>query len=472
MKNSHLARGDGSPLQEVREHYALERELVSAFADAIANSGLSIGGTEQLPAFIVAHELPLTGAGVKGSAGSADLLLVTADGRWWLIEAKLLRNNESNPVYAFGNQLGRYAAAVERLGLAGLHPYLNSYLYGRRAVLAPPKPLRAQLLAARDLTTALQAWRMSEGDAEPELEAARLVRALEQQIETRTLTVALLVDQATHEQQQWVKEHKDRRSVATLELRNGQACVVHDGLVKLNLESGNTSPIVFGPFDEIPQSYKPTPSTLSLVLSESAYLLYTSVIEPVLTRWTNAAWPEISLAKVTSSAFSVNIQSIREREVCLQIGRSDLVQGGTVGAHPLKLLVNFIWAAERVYEWTLRDSKAASEKYHQLEATIRTLCTRGQMRVRGIPKKFSPNSGEWARVLSTKLRGDAKRRPELVLVRELNGREDFGWDATQEFEDRRVLQVIFEELESWLGPGPYDIIRRRDTTRSVPGTVA
>lgn len=180
--------------------FANESELVRVFADSLAKSGLQLTPSKRTAGFIVACELPLRGSGISGSMGSADLLVVTEDRRWWLIEAKLRRNPESDPAYLFGNQLARYAAAIECEGLSNLHPYLQSYFFGRKASLQPPATLRSTLAAAADLKGALTAWSASRGSPRPEDEADELVGALAAQIKGRTLTLALLTDSALESQ--------------------------------------------------------------------------------------------------------------------------------------------------------------------------------------------------------------------------------------------------------------------------------
>ncbi len=113
-----------------------EQELVERFAYGIAERGLAAAGVRRR-ALIVGHEIALLGGSQRGNRGSADLLMVTDDGRWWLIEAKLARSAEAQPNFLFGNQLARYASSIEKLGVAKLHPRLESYLYGRPKSAVP-----------------------------------------------------------------------------------------------------------------------------------------------------------------------------------------------------------------------------------------------------------------------------------------------------------------------------------------------
>jgi hypothetical protein len=125
--------------------FGSEAALVAAFARSVADRGIATEAGVALDAFVAGHEIALARASVRSNIGAADLLLVTSDGRWWLVEAKLARNAECDPHYLFGNQLARYADSIERLGLTGLHARLESYLYGRRTALQPPESLLADI---------------------------------------------------------------------------------------------------------------------------------------------------------------------------------------------------------------------------------------------------------------------------------------------------------------------------------------
>src|SRR5688572_26066569 len=103
-----------------------EQELVQRFAYAIAERGLAVAPGAPRRGLIVGHEVALLGGSQRGNTGSADLPMVTDDGRWWVIEAKLARSSEAQPNFLFGNQLARYALAIEKLGVSKLHPRLAS----------------------------------------------------------------------------------------------------------------------------------------------------------------------------------------------------------------------------------------------------------------------------------------------------------------------------------------------------------
>lgn len=224
------------------------------------------------------------------------------------------------------------------------------------------------------------------------------------------------------------------------------------------------------PFDQVPQGFKPTLATLPLMLSETAFALVSSTLWPTLDRWTNGAWRHAQV-DVSHSAFSLYLESNAEREICIQIGRADLRQGGTIGQHPLKLLINLIWAAERVWERGTVDGRLAETDYAGLDSLIRRLVEFGQMSIRGIRADLGPGDPEWEQCLRTKLRGDERRRPELVLVRKWRGREDWGWNSADNDDERQVLGSSLCAIEEWLGPGPYRTVKRRATKRKVPGSL-
>lgn len=451
----------------------LEADLVRRFAFGLAEHGLEIAPGVRHLAFIAGHEVVLAGAGTHGNAGAADLLMVTEDGRWWIVEAKLARNSECQPNFLFGNQLARYATAMEALGLSGLHPRLESYLYGRRSVLRPPEALLERIERTRDLTSALAVWCADLGAPEPEREARRLTAMLDRQLRQRTITLAALVDVPGQPLRDWATENRGTRSLAVLTLDDGRPHVHCDGTCALDLADGIEPPSapVLPPFDQIPQSYRPTPRTLPRVLSPAAYALYRDVLQPRLAGWTDGRWPDVPLSVVTSAAFSLDLQSEAGREICLQVGRANLAGGGSAGAHPRKLIVNLIWAAERGHEIWSDDREAGEAGYADLKRLVGRLCAEGGMLVRGVSRQIEHlGDGWWARVRA-KMRGDEHRRAELVAVREAGAREGYGWPENDPTEDRRLLEHALDAVEAWLGAPPYAPASRRETARTVPGAV-
>lgn len=448
----------------------LEGDLVRAFADRLAVSGIQIEPDRKLQGLIVGCEIALRGASQMGNTGAADLLLVTEDGRWWLVEAKLARSAECRPNFLFGNQLARYAQALEEIGLEGLHPRLQEYLYARRKGLKPPKGLAGQLAESTDLMGVLRAWCQNRGHAAPETEAGRLLGMFATQIRRRTLTLAALVDLPDPTLAGWVRDNADSRSLGVLTIAGDLVVLADHGLSDLETPvTEERAPLP--PFNLIPQSYKPLPGTLPRVLSGEAYALFRDRLEPRFSRWTDGAWPEIDLSKVTTAAFSMDLRGESGREICLQLGRAGLAGGGGPGEHPLKLIVNLIWAAEQVYETYLHDQSLGEQGYADLEALVMRLCQKGGMLVRGIPRTLPSWGREWIERVQWKLRGDEQRRPEILTVREVGGREGYGWPDGDTEEDARLLEEALDAVEEWLGAPPYTSVGRRQTRRAVPGTV-
>jgi hypothetical protein len=458
-------------LEATYRREALEEDLVTNFGLGLATQGLSPGRDGLLRGFIVGMEVALVGASANGNMGAADLLMVTEDGRWWLIEAKLAASSESRPDYLFGNQLARYAQAIEDLGIRGLHSRLESYLYGRRRGLRPPETLLEQLERSTDIVGALTVWCDSLSSQNADARAKWLVAMLEGQIAARTITLAGLVDVPDHRHQGWIAENCRQRSLALLTVAGGRPSIVYDGLAAL--PSGERTMIdhQLPRFDLIPQSYKPTPRTLPRMLSKRAFELYCRVLEPRLARWTDDKWPDVELSVVTSAAFSLDLRSEIGREICLQIGRSALAGGGRPGEHPMKMIVNMIWAAEQVYATWTADAAAAEAAYRDLETLICRLCSSAGMLVRGVRRDLPSLGQRWWDAVRTKMRGDARRRPELVAVREVGEREGYSWFEGDEELDARLLTETLDAVEVWLGPGPYVCVPRRETGRAVPGLV-
>jgi len=397
--------------------------------------------------------------------------MVTDDGRWWLIEAKLVRNSESQPNFLFGNQLARYALAIEKLGVPKLHQRLASYLYGRRKALSPPESLSLRFENARDLADILATWCADGGACDAAAESARLLSMLEAQIAQRSLTLAGLVDVPGLRYDEWIRENQATRSLALLTVENEQPVLVCDGLARLRSPEEIEAPTLLPPFDHIPQSYKPTPRTLPRVLSEPAYALYRHVLEPRLEFWTDDAWPDVELSVVTSAAFSLDLRSVTGREICLQIGRSGVAEGGTAGNHPLKLIVNLIWAAEAVFDVRTTSFEEGERAYADLETLVTRLCTRSGMSVRGVSSGVHPWDPRWLPRVRAKMRGDAQRRPELVAVRLQGQREGYCWAEADRETDEPLLVDALDAVEAWLGPPPYTPMRRRETKRAVPGMI-
>lgn len=460
----------------------LEADLVRGFAAGIGRNGLEVAPSVRIGAFIAGHEVSLAGASQLGNHGSADLLMVTADGRWWIVEAKLSHNGECQPSFVFGNQLARYAKSMETLGLGGLHPRLESYFYGRRSALRPPDVLQQRIELARDLTSVLAVWCDERGLIDPPVEAARLVSMLADQLSRRTITLAALVDAPDGTFVDWIGEQRGTRSLALLTVAEGQPRLLCDGTIDLVPPRQEDVQRVLPPFDHIPQTYKPTPRTLPRVLAPEAYALFAEVLEPRLRTWTAEAWPDVEIGDVSSASFSVYLQGRDEREICLQIGRGSIGGGGGAGAHPLKLIVNLIWAAEQVYGRWATDRESGEDAYRELERLLEQLCTSGGMLVRGVGAGCKVLDVKWWDRVRTKLRGDEKRRPEILAVREIKrtissepGRplrqEGYGWPEGDPIEDRRLLSAALNAVELWLGAAPYSVIRRRDTARRVPGSV-
>jgi hypothetical protein len=448
----------------------LEHDLVRRFAESIANDGLSISTGRRLQAFIAGHEVGLSGASQLGNTGAADLLMVTEDARWWIVEAKLSRSGECHPSFIYGNQLARYAEALERLGVEGLHPRLEAYLFGRRKALRPPESLAHRLEMARDLRCALAAWCEDRGNDDPHAESDRLLGMLAAQIRDRTITLAALLDEPDARHAAWVGENRGIRSLALLTVHNGKAIVACDGTFTLQ-PAGDAPPPRLPPFAMIPQSYKPTPDTLPRVLSSEAFGLYSRRLEPWLAAATDGAWPNVELSVITSAAFSIDLESASGRTVCLQIGRARVAGGGGAGEHPLKLIINLIWAAERAYEGWCADRELGDVAYSDLEALVVALCRNGGMLVRGIPRKHEPFGEEWSSRLREKMRGDAERRPELVAVREVGNMEGYGWPGTDTDADERMMDAALTAVSTWLGPRPYQAVKRGPTSRRVPGAL-
>ena len=449
-----------------------EQDMVERFCQVFGEEGLMCAtGTDPLPGFVVGAEVALEGAGPSGSNGAADLLAVTADGRWWLVEAKLSRNPESHPSQLFGSQLARYARSVEVMGVERLHSRLEGYLFGRRAGVAPPGRLAPGLLETRDLADALRVWCAARGVSDPIAEAGRLVRGLRDQLERRTLTLAALVDVPDEALREWVRRFGADRSLAVLTMRDSRAVLDTDGLHPLD-STCDGLPLTLPPFQNIPQSYKPTPATLPLLLSEKAIDLYRQVVWSRFKVWTADRWPEVKPSKVTAATFSVDFQGQGGREVCLQIGRARFAQDEAVaGEHPLRLGVNLIWAAEQVRELWNEDPEAGGLSYADLEHLTERLLSEAGMLVRGIPRTLPVHGAPWRERLRVKMRGDENRRAELVLAREVGDREGFGWPDVDPASDRELLDHCLDAVETWLGPPPYATIDRRITRRAVPGTV-
>lgn len=447
-----------------------EGDLVTQFAQSVASVGLRLASGAHLDGFIAGSEIGLLGASQRGNTGAADLLMVTADGRWWLIEAKLAKNTECSPSFLFGNQLARYAQAMETLGVQRFHSRLESFVYGRRKGLQPPEYLRIRLEAARDLVDALDAWCAYRGLAHPRREAEQLVRMLADQLERRTLTLAALVDRPDASLGQWIDENRESRSMAVLGVPDAIAAVIHDATMPI-APPGSSGSLALPSFTEVPQSYKPTPSTLPRVLSDAAYSLYSEVVEVRLREWTGGVWPDVVVSAISSAAFSFDLQSADGRLITLQVGRSAFAGGGGAGAHPLKLIVNLIWAADRVHETWCIDQQRGETQYAALELLVARLCGTGGMLVRGIKRSISPLSPEWRKCVRQKMRGDDARRPELVAVREIGEREGYGWPEDDPERDRALLVEALDAIEAWMGPPVYASIRRPKTVRAVPGMV-
>jgi len=91
------------------------------------------------------------------------------------------------------------------------------------------------------------------------------------------------------------------------------------------------------------------------------------------------------------------------------------------------------------------------------------------MRVKGIPTRVQVGSAEWNERITSKALGTDTARAELVLTRQADGREDFGWDNTHLDRDRTCLKRILAEVSAYLGEPPYEVIPRPKTIRKVPG---
>lgn len=442
-----------------------EADLVRSFGDAIANNGLTLANGRSLRAFVIGHEIALPQASPLGNNGAADILMVTEDGRLWLIEAKLASSSEIPAEFVFGNQLARYAASMERIGLSGIYSHLGSYFFSRRAVLRPPVHLADTLMGSRDLAHALNTWCTSIREAPPSSE--RILSCLREQLRSRTITLASLTDHSVRSHRDWIEAHADERSAATIVCSGGRATLEVERL-KPFLAGNDGSPLP--PFDLIPQTFKPTLATLPIVLREAAFRLYSELVAQRLERWTGKSVDEMQPSTVTLGACSLDIEGQNGRVACIQIGRTDLrFQGPTAGAYPLKILINLIWAGERA--WKAGSPAQVDVEQRALRDLVVRLVRRASMRVRGIPRSVAAHSTKWDELLMTKIRGDEHRRTELVLVRVVGDREDFGWDATEEKQDVAHLGALLDALEDYLGDVPYRVIRRPKTSRKVPGTV-
>lgn len=450
--------------------FALESDLVAAFAHAVARDGVRLRSGQVLQGVIIGHEVALVGASQLGNMGAADLLMVTEDGRLWLIEAKLASNAEVHPSFLFANQLTRYAASIEALGLKRLHARLEEYVYGRRSALQPPSTLLRSFERARNLEGVLAAWCTERRVDDPRAEARRLLHHMERQLRLRSFTLAAPVDTPPSSLSHWILQDDSGRSWGVLQLEAGLASVVSDTLAPLEFMEPGAAEVILPPFDEIPQSYKLSPATLPRVLSERAFGLYIDVLSPRITSWTAGCWPKVKLREVTSAAFSIDLQSDLDRSICLQIGRAALAGGGHPGAHPLKLIVNLIWPAENVFERWLIDRDVGERDYEQLEFLTRDLCLRAGMKVRGIESSIPIATPEGHRRLQPKMRGVGhSERAELVAVREVGRCEGYGWPDGDPSIDRGLLETALDLIEGWLGPGPYRVIPRRTSTRRVSG---
>jgi hypothetical protein len=318
------------------------------------------------------------------------------------------------------------------------------------------------------LQGALSVWLAARGEPDPATAAQRLLDQLKSQIERRTLTLTALVDEVAPRLTQWMESWGSTRSLAMLRMSEAGVQIAYSRLAELSPADANGAELP--PFTEIPQSFKPTPKTLPLVLAPAAWDLYSSVLERRLKAWVHE-WPDVALSAVTSATFSLDLLGASEREICIQVGRARVAGGGAAGAHPLKLGVNLIWAAERLYELEQRDPLRAEESFAQLERLVKELTAEAGMPVRGIPRAWPVHGEKWMPGLRQKIRGDEKRRPELVMVREEGVQEGYGWHSEDREQDVAYIDACLDAVACWLGPPQYQVITRRATTRVVPGMV-
>jgi hypothetical protein len=432
-----------------------EAELVRAFAnsiDAFPSEALSVGARHML---VIANELSLPGAGSGGANGSADIVTVDDQGELWMIEAKLCTNPEIAPAYVFGNQLTRYARALTRTTLASLHRHFQDYAYSRRAVLRPPPQLATAWLNARFLSDMLESWLSFFGMPG---KAEALIEQIDARIRTGQFVLAVLTDGPCDHLVQWSRENAERFQTAVIRLSEPDRPEVLSRTPPVAPASVFTVQDL-PPFDKIPQSYKPTPSTLPLVLSETAFRLYETIVLPRL----QALAGDLAQYKPeqSSTSFGYCLQGLNGLPIVLRIGRGDhYLNRGTdnaePGQHTLKVDMVFKWACDHIFRMP-PDGSSRQRMIDDLWGLTSQVISVAGYRYKNMPHNLA------GRALAAEFVKGCCKRTLLVERARVNRARDFGCDNADVDEQTTALHRVFDLLEDFLGGAP--------ATRVVPRPV-
>lgn len=440
--------------------YESEADLVRAFGAAIDSwpkDTLFIGAHKIV---IFAHELSLEGAGPNGSAGSADIVAVDDLGEVWIIEAKLARNPQSNPYYAFGNQLARYGYALATTQIQKLHTHIQDYAYGRRHVLQPPEKLAPAWRNVRDLEGMLEQWLNIFGNPTNQT-GKSLVQTVSDRISRGHFVLALLTDQPTRHQEEWINRNENQFETALLTIDNDRKIRIIQRTKPVEIDAELMGKAIeLPPFDQIPQSFNPTPETFGLVLNDTAYKLFADIAFPILVDAfgeKEASQPRRSAR--SGASFGYCLRNKFGLPINLMFGRGDhrLHRGNiSPGEHTLKLDINLKWACSILSELSEERKKAAIEDLWNLYSQLKA-CS-----------GYGIKNSSSVRTLEQVTRGlfdQQTEKGDLRLERWIgHGKKDFGNDPDDFENDARCLEgVLNTVLECCEGP-LYKLIDRPKRT--------
>lgn len=141
----------------------------------------------QIPILIIGHEISLFGGSLNGGSGSADLIAVDADGKVWLIEAKIASSAEFGTVWA---QLLRYRnslCAHNRWDV--LERQMLKFLSGRETC----QPVTDAFSGKDSLHAVFKEW-LATIENEPERDIEAFTLAVTEQFREGSLSLAVLAD--------------------------------------------------------------------------------------------------------------------------------------------------------------------------------------------------------------------------------------------------------------------------------------
>lgn len=438
-----------------------EADLVRAFGAAIDSWPTStlVEGAGNIVIF--AHELNLEGAGPNGNAGSADIVAVDDAGEIWVIEAKLRRNPQSNPYYVFGNQLARYANGLCHSSLTDLHRHIQDYAYGRRSVLTPPDNLAESWQNIRDLEGMLDQW-MKQIPGGSYQSGKELVQKMESRIRSGRFVLALLTDDPTPKQREWVSENaKDFESAVLTINTAGKIQLVCRTEPRSHLLMDQLSSVDLPPFDRIPQSFNPAPESFGTVLNDTAFQLFTEVALPALTESFGVEETLKPRRSTRSGAsFGYCIKNRLGLPLTLMFGRGDhrLHKGAiSPGEHTLKLDVNLKWACAALEDLSGNEKDAAIEDLWSLYSQLKDIAQYG------IKNSSSVRDLE---AVGRDLFDQQLEKGDLRLERWLNGgKKDFGNTEQDYLRDAKALEAVLKTVLSFCPVPPYELIDRPKRSR-------